>query len=204
MGLFFTTACNHIIPTAPPPPTPTPTAYFIPTSTPGCYSASALPVTQYAYPNPMPPMAMATPFWITPVLGPETISGSSEIDDGSHYSAILRSLAEWNSYWADLGQTAPPPPTNFSQTMVLVLEGQALYRVCYTGTNVVVYQGSGGGGTQIVINPIVPIILGTSPTPTPIPTATPTPTPATLPQNLYLIPASSLPISFVTSYLMAS
>jgi hypothetical protein len=196
--LVSSLACNKpfFAPSLPSLPTPTPTPYIIPTTTPGCYSAASLPITQYAYPNPMP---SATPFW-TPIVGVPTMTKSGYADDGSYGTVLLRSASDWSSYWADMGQSAPVPPTNFSNTMVLVTGTYGLSQVCYTGTNVVVYQQSGEGGTEIgPLNP--PVSIGTSPTPTPPPTATPTPVPSTLPRNLYLIPASSLPVSFVSTYI---
>jgi hypothetical protein len=86
--------------------------------------------------------------------------------------------------------------------MVFVPGSYGLIRICYTNSNVVVYQGSGGGGADPCINcgpGIFPI--GTV---TPVPTPTAIPTPSTLPRNLYLIPASNLPVSFISSYVNAA
>lgn len=189
---LWTFACRRlpIGPSLPATPTPTPT-YFVPTTTPGCYSAnlatpaSSLPTTQYAYPNPAP---VATPFW-TPVVGVPTWTAipPGYVDDGSYGTYLLKSSADWNTYWTDQGLPIPPAPTSFVGTMVLVQGSYSLLQVCYTATNVIIYQGTASGGAA------PPIGLGT-----------PTPIPSTINKNLFLIPASNLPVSFVSSHMTAS
>jgi hypothetical protein len=183
-------ACGRLpIPSAPN-STPTPTA------TPGCYSATVLPTAQYNLPNPLP---SATPFW-TPVVAAPTMTAPGLVDSGSHGTVILKSLSDWNTYWADQNIPAPAPPTNFSATMVLVQGSYAFTKVCYTSTNVVIYQSSASGGAAPCTGCLTPGVLYVG-TVTPVPTATPVPTPSTLPYGYYLIPISNLPVSFVSTFM---
>ncbi len=175
-------ACNHpIIPNAPIiyVPAATPTAgfptYVIPTTTPGCYSAISLPVTQYTVPNPMP---TATPFW-TPVVAVPTTTMVGYVDSGSYGAVILKSLPDWNTYWTDLGLPVPPAPTDFISMMVFVPGSYYLNQICYSNTEVTVDQDYVTPGTHIFTGLLTPI-----------------PTPSTVMKGFYLVPASSLPVSF--------
>ncbi|HUO58778.1 MAG TPA: hypothetical protein VMV05_11440 [bacterium] len=167
------------MPTATPTPSPSPTPFAVPTTTPGCYSANSLPVTQYTVPNPAP---TATPFG-TPVVAVETPTAWGYEDNGSHGTVLLRSASDWTLYWTDCGLPVPPAPVDFTTMMVLVPGGYSLGQICYTPTNIIVDQGTGSGGAQIYF-PLTPV-----------------PTPSTLQKAFCLVPASSLPVSFNSTYI---
>ena len=167
-------------------PKPTP-ASSAPTNTPGCYSAnpfssaSGLPVTQYSFPNPAP---VVTPLW-TPVIGTPTMTISGYVDNGSHGAVILKTYSDWNGYWSHLGLAVPPPPTRFSNSMVFVPGTYNLYEVCFTATNLVIYQGNGSPGANLNSKVFKPVDL-----------------PARYQRNFYVIPISNLPVSFISTFVL--
>ena len=147
-----------------------------------------------------------TPFWTPVVPAPVTVTGTalSYSDDGDYQAYILRSQADWVSYWSDAGLTAPAPPTDFSNLMVFVPGTYGLQHICYTKSNVVVYQISSGGGPVMPCYPCSPISPIAGVTVTHVPTLTPVSTPSALPHGFYLIPASSLPVSFISTFMILS
>ncbi len=181
---FLSIACRGNLPSVTPQATATPT--FAPTATPGCIQTTALPTVQYSEPNPPP---AATPFStpVSPVV--TSMSGFYTYDNQDHGGVLLKSSTDWTTYWNDQNLPVPTTPTDFVSKMVFIPGKYHFDQICYTTTNVVIYQSSAGGGAPPCL--------------TCFPNVSPIPTPSTISGTYYVVPASSLPVSFASSFLNA-